>query len=683
MLFNNPNHSQAKHSTDIKLIVDNEDITELSKPVIENGRTLVPVRFIAEKIGATVYWDGINKTVTIYKDNNKVFLTIDSYVVEYNNGQSCILSDVTSKIINDRTYVPIRLISNVFGIGVEWDNDNRTVYVNSKKKSSVNQFFDVQIISHNSGDYIKGKTNINIKVNSSYAKITKEVKVILLDEGDRKGYVIAKSNNVNSSLEYLPKIKDIGKKILVVALYDEDGIFIGGDSIVVTIDVQPIVYLSGIDISQLVNKTIYIKPNVNFLATQVQYEIINYKSGEIITIKRQDPQASYPFTPTMELNGVCSIKVTAYDENGFAYESKPIYITVAVKRNLLLKGIVDGKTIQENVLLRIDKNFDSIETQFIIKYIKTNEQEILFKSNESSFEWLPSPEYLGAIELFVKAIDKDGNTFESEHVLAYIDCIPQIFIQGIGPNQVITGEIKLSISSNVKLDYVSYSLTNVLTNTKRYIGQNLNLNDVFIYKPINSDEGDIIIQCEGRYLGHIIYSEKIPLTIYLKQIYGSRAIVDKDKFLPFAANLAIKTHEDTGMSAALQVAQAILETGWGQSVPVDKYTGQLSYNLFGIKGTGSNGSVISNTWEVYNGIYYRIDAEFRAYRDVSESWYDHQYFLFKYSRYELFRKVMFDSTLGAWAIKRAGYATDPMYPIKLIRIIKEYNLQELDKVGIT
>lgn len=136
------------------------------------------------------------------------------------------------------------------------------------------------------------------------------------------------------------------------------------------------------------------------------------------------------------------------------------------------------------------------------------------------------------------------------------------------------------------------------------------------------------------------------------------------------------------MSAALQTAQSILETGWGQSVPVDKYSGKLSYNLFGIKGKGPKGSVTYNTWEVYNGQTYYVDAEFRAYNNVEESWADHKSFLLNSERYEPFRQVMHNSAQGAWALKRTGYATDPEYALKLMRIIKQYNLQELDKTKI-
>ncbi|MFA9422122.1 MAG: glycoside hydrolase family 73 protein, partial [Sedimentibacter sp.] len=141
-----------------------------------------------------------------------------------------------------------------------------------------------------------------------------------------------------------------------------------------------------------------------------------------------------------------------------------------------------------------------------------------------------------------------------------------------------------------------------------------------------------------------IITEEVEFTIYTKKLYTALPIIEKDKFLDLVSDLSTETEEKTGMSAALQTAQAILETGWGQSVPVDKYDGQLSNNLFGIKGTGSSGSVTSNTWEEYNGVAFRIDAEFRAYSTVSDSWADHNNLLLTLSRYEPFRQVMFDST---------------------------------------
>ena len=67
---------------------------------------------------------------------------------------------------------------------------------------------------------------------------------------------------------------------------------------------------------------------------------------------------------------------------------------------------------------------------------------------------------------------------------------------------------------------------------------------------------------------------------------------------------------------------------------------------------------------------------------MSESWADHNKLLMNASRYEPYRMVMYDSSLGAWALKRCGYATDSKYPVKLINLIEQYDLQELDRVSI-
>jgi len=94
-------------------------------PVIEGGRTLVPLRAIFETFGAEVDWDGITKTVTAVKDNTEVKLTIDS-TTAYKNGQAITL-DVPAKIVNGRTLVPVRFVSDCFAVSVDWDDTMRRV----------------------------------------------------------------------------------------------------------------------------------------------------------------------------------------------------------------------------------------------------------------------------------------------------------------------------------------------------------------------------------------------------------------------------------------------------------------------------------------------------------------------------------------------------------------------------
>jgi len=93
----------------------------------ENSRTQVPFRLTMEKFGATVSWDGENAIATAVVDDIRVDVPIgEQYILR--NGEK-ILNDTTSRIINSRTYLPIRIVFEAFGAEVEWDYDNYTVSI--------------------------------------------------------------------------------------------------------------------------------------------------------------------------------------------------------------------------------------------------------------------------------------------------------------------------------------------------------------------------------------------------------------------------------------------------------------------------------------------------------------------------------------------------------------------------
>lgn len=94
-------------------------------PVIEEGRTLVPLRAIFEKIGADVGWNGDTQTVIATKDDITVSLTINNTTATKNS--EAITLDVPAKIINGRTLVPVRFVSDCFGVNVDWDGTMQKV----------------------------------------------------------------------------------------------------------------------------------------------------------------------------------------------------------------------------------------------------------------------------------------------------------------------------------------------------------------------------------------------------------------------------------------------------------------------------------------------------------------------------------------------------------------------------
>ncbi|MGB9878927.1 MAG: stalk domain-containing protein, partial [Candidatus Pelagibacter ubique] len=98
-------------------------------PFIKDGRTLVPIRFIAEAFGAEVQWDGTTKTVKIYLNskNIKIILQIDNKIAYVNDNK--FILDVPPLITNGRTFVPIRFIAESFGAEVRWDGNLKKITI--------------------------------------------------------------------------------------------------------------------------------------------------------------------------------------------------------------------------------------------------------------------------------------------------------------------------------------------------------------------------------------------------------------------------------------------------------------------------------------------------------------------------------------------------------------------------
>lgn len=134
MLLLIPNAVSAASSAKLPAIsinIDQKTITSDVPPVIINNRTLVPLRVISENMGAQVFWDNKARKVTVVKPDFTLELFIDKTAYQA-NGQA-VTADVSPQIINDRTFVPIRLISEQLGAKVGWNNDTRTVLIESPK----------------------------------------------------------------------------------------------------------------------------------------------------------------------------------------------------------------------------------------------------------------------------------------------------------------------------------------------------------------------------------------------------------------------------------------------------------------------------------------------------------------------------------------------------------------------
>lgn len=139
-----------------------------------------------------------------------------------------------------------------------------------------------------------------------------------------------------------------------------------------------------------------------------------------------------------------------------------------------------------------------------------------------------------------------------------------------------------------------------------------------------------------------------------------------DRMTPFA----MQASRSSGVPAQLILGQAALESGWGKR-EIRMPDGSNSFNLFGIKATaGWNGKVAEvMTTEYRNGIAYKQVERFRAYSSYAEAFQDHANLIGSNPRYaEVVRQA--GSPAGmAEAIQRAGYATDPHYADKLVKVM--------------
>lgn len=125
----NMDHHQMNHAKDIQVVIDGEKQTFQQAPVMVEGRVLVPLQGIFEKLGATVEWDQHAKTVKVVKSGSTIVLKMDSKVMTVNMKQMDL--DVAAKLHNSHAMVPVRMISDALGAKITWDQKTRTVTIHS------------------------------------------------------------------------------------------------------------------------------------------------------------------------------------------------------------------------------------------------------------------------------------------------------------------------------------------------------------------------------------------------------------------------------------------------------------------------------------------------------------------------------------------------------------------------
>ncbi len=112
----------------IDIMVNGKMISTDTPPYIQNGRTMVPLRFISEALGIDVDWDGETRTVTVGEGDMQMKLVIDSDKITKADG-STVTIESPAVIKDSRTMVPVRAIAELSGADVDWNPETRTVII--------------------------------------------------------------------------------------------------------------------------------------------------------------------------------------------------------------------------------------------------------------------------------------------------------------------------------------------------------------------------------------------------------------------------------------------------------------------------------------------------------------------------------------------------------------------------
>lgn len=224
-------------SQSVEIYINGKRISSDVPPVITEGRILVPLRVVSENLGAKVHWDNSSKTVTI-KGSKNIILTVNNRNILVDNNN--IVVDVPASVVQNRTMVPLRFISEVLESKVDWDNTEKRVTI-TKTQGDIVKFFYEKIeenpvivvsgdapLKYNISEYNEDQLAIDIKGGIKTSNNT-----IYANDGVLKKAIIGKIQDesllsrliIDFDLQTKYKIKESSdKKTIYIYLYSANSI---------------------------------------------------------------------------------------------------------------------------------------------------------------------------------------------------------------------------------------------------------------------------------------------------------------------------------------------------------------------------------------------------------------------------------------------------------------------------
>lgn len=146
----------------VQLKIDGQLVSSDVPPVIYNNRTLLPIRVITENMGWAVDWNPKSYEATITNQDKVVIFKVNSAEALVNGQNKKLPDNVPAKIINDRVVVPLRFLTEEMGIDIEWQEATRTVLVNNKKSVVINEITDINVSVFNNKPEIRIKATAQL-----------------------------------------------------------------------------------------------------------------------------------------------------------------------------------------------------------------------------------------------------------------------------------------------------------------------------------------------------------------------------------------------------------------------------------------------------------------------------------------------------------------------------------------
>ena len=204
----------ALADNDVKVYVNDTEMITDAPIIIENDRTLVPVRAILEYLDYNVDWDGDAQKVTIAKDETTLTFTIGNSVMECSTiyqGNPIPLPKILEtapKLINDTTYIPLSDVTTAFELNITWDADNKEVHIDKYEKGNLTPLIKFGIISDgdlNKSEYITTQEALNTIKNFQHYAIDDFKNLYVYDYLKSFDNISDESKILLSVLDYLGK----------------------------------------------------------------------------------------------------------------------------------------------------------------------------------------------------------------------------------------------------------------------------------------------------------------------------------------------------------------------------------------------------------------------------------------------------------------------------------------------